>query len=83
MEEICLRQRADAHAGRLYPFGILQCHRNLQYYPHLCEHLECGEELRKEIVNFDNELGPRAPVKGWIDKLDLLDSFFDESQRLL
>jgi ent-kaurene oxidase len=52
---------------------------------HLCEHPEWDEKLRKEIVDVSNDLGPigeRFPVKDWVSKLEMLDSFFNESQRL-
>lgn len=51
----------------------------------LCEHPEWDEKLTKEIVDVNNEFGPigeRLPVKDWVPKLELLDSFFNESQRL-
>ncbi|KUL83805.1 hypothetical protein ZTR_06647 [Talaromyces verruculosus] len=51
----------------------------------LCEHPEWDEVLRKEILDVHNELGAigeRHPVKEWVPKLELLDSFFNESQRL-
>lgn len=51
---------------------------------HLCEHPEWDEKLWKEIADVNSELGPigeRVPVKDWVAKLDLLDSFINESQR--
>jgi len=52
---------------------------------HLCEHPEWDEKLRKEIADVNKEsghIGERFPVKDWVPKLELLDSFFNESQRL-
>nr|A0A1B4XBJ9.1 RecName: Full=Cytochrome P450 monooxygenase sdnB; AltName: Full=Sordarin/hypoxysordarin biosynthesis cluster protein B [Sordaria araneosa]BAV32146.1 cytochrome P450 monooxygenase [Sordaria araneosa] len=52
---------------------------------HLCEYPEWGAKLLKEINDVNNEFGPigeRLPAKDWVTKLDLLDSFFNESQRL-
>lgn len=52
---------------------------------HLCEHPEWEEKLVKEIADVNRDLGPigeRVPVKDWVPRLELLDSFFNESQRL-
>ncbi|PVH92541.1 putative cytochrome P450 [Periconia macrospinosa] len=52
---------------------------------HLCEHPEYEEGLRAEILDVNSTLGPigeQTPVKDWVAKLELLDSFFNESQRL-
>ncbi|KAH6645042.1 cytochrome P450 [Truncatella angustata] len=51
----------------------------------LCVHPEWDTELRKEIRNVTTELGPigkPTAVKDWVSRLELLDSFFNESQRL-
>lgn len=51
----------------------------------LCEHPEWQDKLRKETADVKDALGPigeRLPVKDWVPKLELLDSFFNESQRL-
>ncbi|PNP47762.1 hypothetical protein THARTR1_10447 [Trichoderma harzianum] len=52
---------------------------------HLCEHPEWDEILLKEIVDVTKQfgaIGEQLPVKDWVPKLELLDSFFNESQRL-
>lgn len=52
---------------------------------HLCEYPEWDAKLLQEINDVNRELGPigeRLPAKDWVMKLDLLDSFFNESQRL-
>lgn len=51
----------------------------------LCAHPEWDAKLRKEICDVTDELGKvgeRTPVKEWNTRLELLDSFFMESQRL-
>lgn len=51
----------------------------------LCEHPEWDEKLRQEIFQVKSDLGPigeQLPVKDWVAKLEILDSFFNESQRL-
>lgn len=51
----------------------------------LCQHPDWFETLRGEILSVTKEVGPigeRYQVKDWVSKLELLDSFFNESQRL-
>ncbi|KAI3318950.1 cytochrome P450 [Xylariaceae sp. AK1471] len=51
----------------------------------LCAHPEWDEKLRTEISDVTKEFGPMGqslPVKDWTSKLEFLDSFFNESQRL-
>ncbi|KAK8007934.1 hypothetical protein PG989_001924 [Apiospora arundinis] len=50
-----------------------------------CQHPEWFEKLRGEILSVTNDvgsIGERYPVKDWVSRLELLDSFFNESQRL-
>lgn len=52
---------------------------------HLCEYPEWDAKLFNEIVNVNKRFGPigqQLAVKDWTPKLELLDSFFNESQRL-
>lgn len=51
----------------------------------LCAHPEWDSKLVTEICNVTSELGKigeRTAVKDWLSKLELLDSFFNESQRI-
>jgi cytochrome P450 len=51
----------------------------------LCGHPEWDQKLRTEICDVTKEFGPigqTLPVKDWTSKLEILDSFFNESQRL-
>jgi cytochrome P450 len=51
----------------------------------LCAHPEWDAKLRAEICDVTAELGrigEGTAVKDWVSKLELLDSFFNESQRL-
>ncbi|KAI0458270.1 cytochrome P450 [Xylaria acuta] len=51
----------------------------------LCQHPKWAGELRDEITGVTKEFGPigqNLPVREWTMKLDRLDSFFQESQRL-
>ncbi|KAI1258587.1 cytochrome P450 [Xylariaceae sp. FL1019] len=51
----------------------------------LCVYPEWAPKLRNEVQSTIDELGPLGegtPVKDWISRLELLDSFFNESQRL-
>ncbi|KAJ8130147.1 hypothetical protein O1611_g3484 [Lasiodiplodia mahajangana] len=51
----------------------------------LCAHPKWAGELRDEIVSVNKEfglIGEKLPVKEWTSKLDILDSFFNESQRM-
>lgn len=51
----------------------------------LCAHPEWDEKLRAEINGVTKEfghVGEKLPVKDWTAKLEFLDSFFNESQRL-
>lgn len=51
----------------------------------LCDNLEWDAKLHDEIVNVTKEhgkIGENLQMKEWVTKLELLDSFFNESQRL-
>ncbi|KAI0401916.1 cytochrome P450 [Xylaria palmicola] len=51
----------------------------------LCAHPEWADKLRDETIRVTSEFGPigeKLPVREWALELQLLDSFFQESQRL-
>ncbi|GAW26838.1 putative cytochrome P450 [Rosellinia necatrix] len=51
----------------------------------LCAHPEWDAKLHSEVTNLIKEVGPvgeKLPVKDWTARLEFLDSFFNESQRL-
>lgn len=51
----------------------------------LCSHPEWDATLHEEVVQVNKEygqIGEKLPMKQWVTKLELLDSFFNESQRL-
>lgn len=51
----------------------------------LCSHPEWDSTLHQEVLQVNKEygeIGERLPMKEWVTKLELLDSFFNESQRL-
>ncbi|KAI0418906.1 cytochrome P450 [Xylaria grammica] len=51
----------------------------------LCSHPEWADKLHAEVADVTKEFGPvgeKLPVKDWTGKLEFLDSFFQESQRM-